>query len=74
MKPVKIVEIGGEGGKITLSGWKTAKGTWRFLRETNERTLMCMMDKNVAAGLKFLSKSEAVTGWKAALKILSEYP
>ena len=77
MKPIKIVKIGGEGGEgggITLSGWKTDKGTWRFLRETDERTLMNMMQKNDAAGLKFQSRSETVTGWKAGLEILSEYP
>ncbi|MDD2736075.1 MAG: hypothetical protein PHF56_19250 [Desulfuromonadaceae bacterium] len=74
MKPVKIVEIGGDGGSITLFGWKTAKGNWRFLRETNECTLMGMMQNSDVTGVKFQSSSAADTGWKAAIKILSEYP
>jgi len=74
MEPIKIVEVGAEGGCITLFGWKTNKGNWRFLRETDERTLLGMMPKGDATGLIFRSSSEAVTGWKAALKILSKYP
>jgi len=53
MKPIKIVEIGGEGGSITLFGWKTDKGKWRFFRETDEGTLLNMMPKDDAAGLEF---------------------
>lgn len=74
MKPIQIVKVGGKGGSITLFGWKTDKGIWRFLRETDERTLLGMMLEEDFAGLEFQSSSEAVTGWKGALKILSRYP
>jgi len=74
MKLIKIIEIGAEGGGITLFGWKSKKGDWSFIRETDERTLQDMMSKEDAAGLGFQSTSETVTGWSGALKILSKYP
>jgi len=46
MKPVKIVEIACEGGSITLFGWKTDKGKWRFFRETDESTLQNLMPED----------------------------
>lgn len=74
MQPTKIVEIGGEGGSIALYGWQTDKGKWRFLRETNEHTILDMMKKNDAAGIESQVRSDTVSSWKGALKILSRYP
>lgn len=74
MKPIKIIELGGEGGKITLFGWKPDHDKWHFLRETDEHTLQDMLCKDDLAGLSFQSSSETVIGWNAALKILSKYP
>jgi pimeloyl-ACP methyl ester carboxylesterase len=74
MQPTKIIEIGGEGGSITLYGWKSDKGKWHFLSETNERTILDMIQKDDAAGLESQPRSGTVTSWKGALKILSRYP
>jgi hypothetical protein len=74
MKPIKIVEIGGEGGSISLFGWKTDQGDWHFLRETDERSLMDMMPEDDRDGLCFFSKTETVIGWNEALKLLYRYP
>jgi len=74
MKPVKIVEIGAEGGSITLYGWLTARGNWRFQTGTDESTLKGLLSAEDAAGLQFTSSSPAVSGWKAALRLLSRYP
>lgn len=74
MKPVKILEIGGDGGRITLLGWKADQGEWRFICNTDEQTLQNLMTEDDAAGLKFQSSSEAVTGWDGALLALSRYP
>lgn len=74
MKPLKILEVGCEGGSITLFGWKGDDGEWHFLREIDEGTLMDMMPKDDQEGLCFYSKTEAVTGWSEALKLLYKYP
>jgi hypothetical protein len=74
MQPVTIIKIGAEGGSITLSGWKTSRGTWRFLRATDERSMKGALSEEDAAGLEFTSKSAAVSGWNGALQILSRYP
>jgi len=74
LKPIKIIEVGAEGGGITLFGWKSEKGEWSFIRETDEHTLQDMMTKKDAEGLEFQSSSEVVNGWSGALKILSKYP
>ncbi|NVN91684.1 MAG: hypothetical protein HXX11_13920 [Desulfuromonadales bacterium] len=72
MKPIKIVEIGAEGGRITLFGLKIEKGDWLFfVRQTN--ALIDMLPEGDVAGFDFQSSSNAVTGWKEALQILSRY-
>jgi len=70
MKPEKIVEVGADGGSISLFGWQDDKSEWHFLRETDERTLMGMMpeeDRNSCT-------SESVVGWDEGLKLLNRYP
>jgi hypothetical protein len=74
MKPIKIIEIGAEGGHITLFGWKNEQCIWHFLRETDERSLMDMMPEDDRNGLCCLSNTETVIGWKEALKLLYRYP
>jgi len=73
-KPIKIIDVGAEGGGITLFGWKDDKGVWHYLRETDERTLMGIMSKEDQKGVCFYSKSESVTDWNEALKMMYRYP
>lgn len=73
-KPVKIIEVGAEGGRITLSGYETEQGEWRFFRETDESSLMSLMPKEDTDGPEFRTESETVSGWSNALKILNRYP
>ena len=42
---VTIVEIGGEGGSITLQGRQDADGHWQFRMATNEAALCDMLDE-----------------------------
>ena len=73
-KPVKIIDVGAEGGGITLFGWKDEKGVWHYLRETDERTLMNMMPEDDQKGLCFYSKSDSTTDWDEAIKLMYRYP
>jgi len=74
MKPEKIVVVGAEGGRITLFGWKSDQGEWHFLLETDERSMMDILSEEDQEGLCFYSKTEAVIGWREALKLLNKYP
>jgi alpha/beta superfamily hydrolase len=73
MQPVKIIEIGAEGGCITLSGWKTPRGIWQFQRDTDERTMQDLLSEEDAAGLQLRSVSPVASGWEGALRILGHY-
>ena len=59
----KIVEVGAEGGSITLFGVRTAHG-WRFTRSVDESI----------DDLSSRNRSEAVDSWDAALNLLDKYP
>ncbi len=70
----KVLEIGAEGGSITLYGSKDANGEWWFSRHTDERTMKDLLTEEDQIGLEFESFSERAKGWEGALKILSRYP
>jgi hypothetical protein len=58
-----IIELGAEGGSITLSGFWTERG-WSFWREVTD----CIDEEWIQ------HKSAVVDSWKAALKLLDQYP
>ena len=58
-----IIELGAEGGSITLSGFRTERG-WSFSMTTNE----FFFDEGE------LKKSAVVDSWKAALELLDKFP
>ncbi|MCE1227479.1 MAG: hypothetical protein LWW87_13525 [Geobacteraceae bacterium] len=68
--PVKIIEIGAEGGGISLYGWKDSDGEWRFQRDVNENALY----NEDTADLELQHSSSIVPGWQGALELLSRYP
>ena len=72
--PIKIIDVGAEGGGITLFGWKDEKGVWHYLRETDESTLMDMMHEDDQKGLCFNSKTDSTTNWNEAIKLMYRYP
>ena len=73
-KSAKIIEVGAEGGRITLSGYETEQGEWHFFRETDESSFMSLMPKEDTDGPEFRTESETVSGWDEALNILNRYP
>lgn len=70
--PVKIIEIGGEGLKITLTGVPFANGTWNYLVTGDEGTLAHFLDDWKPGDLKF--SGAVVYTWQEALSKLDEYP
>ena len=74
MKKEKVLELGCEGGSISLYGWRTRQGNWRFQLGTDESTMKSMLPGEDAAGLQYISSSPAASGWQGALRLLSRYP
>jgi hypothetical protein len=66
--PVKIIEIGAEGGGIALYGWKDSDREWRFQRDLNGNALY---DEDTA---DLQHSSGVVPGWQGALELLTRYP
>lgn len=75
MKWVTILEVGGEGGSITLLGQDNGDGIWKFVVTTDESTLKELLSKEDAEGINFTSTSAAVDGWDDAIELLGRrYP
>lgn len=62
-----IIELGAEGGSITLSGFRTEQG-WSFSRQVTDWTPELIDEEGIQ------HKSAVLDSWKAALKILDQYP
>src|SRR5450631_2586540 len=62
-----IVEVGAEGGGITLYG-KRVDGAWSFAREIVDQTPHLLDEAEI------LGSSNVVTGWVEALALLDKYP
>ena len=65
-----IVEIGREGGSITLCGIRSTEG-WRFRVERNQSALLAMLDEDDVIKLP---EYPWVKAWRSALKQLDTYP
>jgi hypothetical protein len=70
--PVRIIEIGGEGGSITLYGLKSPKGGWVFKLSTDNRALEEMLGEGPLPGDTV--KPGTARTWGGALRLLSRYP
>jgi hypothetical protein len=62
-----IIELGAEGGSITLYRWRTEQG-WAFRREVVDWAPELFDDERIE------SKSPVVDTWEAALQLLDQYP
>jgi hypothetical protein len=62
-----IVEVGAEGGSISVLGFRT-EGGWRFTRAVGDQTPELIDEAWIQ------SKSGCVDSWEAALKLLDQYP
>ena len=62
-----ILEVGAEGGRVTLFGLRTEKG-WIFSREVIDQTPEFIDESGI------MHTSKAVDSWSNALKLLDQYP
>jgi hypothetical protein len=68
-----ILELGAEGGSLTLVGTKAAHG-WRFRMIRDESTLRDLLSEEDCEGLELQSESSWVDSWEAALALFDKYP
>ena len=73
-----IVQVGGEGGSLTLYGVQSPAG-WRFCASTSEAALYDEDDVGEGDGQSYSPRALGtgrswVTSWRSALKQLDTYP
>ena len=59
MQRETILEIGAEGGSLTVFRQRTTKGDWSFTVVRNEETLRGMLSEEDAKGLNFSDSETA---------------
>jgi hypothetical protein len=69
-----ILEIGGEGGSLTIIGICDPACGWRFMNERDETTLRDMLPADEQEGLEFYERSGYVASLAEALESLDRYP
>jgi len=70
-----VLEVGAEGGSITLLGNKDTVGQWRFWMRTDETTVTNLLDKEDIQDLGSpLRTSESVSSFPEAIALLNRYP
>lgn len=70
-----ILELGAEGGSLTLYGNRDAAGQWKFWTQTDETTMNELLDEEDLRGLGSLVKTcESVSSLPEAFALLDKYP
>jgi hypothetical protein len=66
-----ILEVGGEGGGITLYGLRDPVG-WRYSTSVLDQTHSMLPDEFDEPGIR--KNSKVVSSWEAALRLIDRYP
>ena len=66
-----ILEVGAEGGAITLYGVRDPEG-WRYSTSVIDQTPALLPDEFDEPGIR--KDSEVVNSWEAALRLIDRYP
>lgn len=69
-----ILEVGCEGGSLTLFGERNSTGDWRFLSEKDEATVCQMLLDEDREGLIDHENSGYFNSFEEALKLFNRYP
>ena len=69
-----ILEIGSEGGSLTILGKREPGGGWKFVSKRNETTLCNMLPEEEQSGLVSCESSGWVNSLTEALVLLDRYP
>jgi hypothetical protein len=70
--PVAVVEIGAEGGSVTLLGRQIGDGEWEFCTGSIDQTSAMLNDEEATPVVE--TESPWVLGWIAGVKLLDSYP
>jgi hypothetical protein len=62
-----ILELGGEGGSITLLGAQGEDGSWAFVLRTNEAGVFDLLSEEDQIGISPVSERPPVFSWPEAL-------
>ena len=65
-----VLQVGAEGGDVTLVGRRVPDGAWQFARVTEDQTEALFG----AGGEAILAESAWVDGWEAGLELMDRYP
>jgi hypothetical protein len=69
-----ILELGADGGSLSLFGNKSAEGQWRFWTMTDETTMRDLLDEEDLRGLgSLVSKRGPVSSLPEAFALLDRY-
>jgi hypothetical protein len=72
-----ILEVGAEGGSITMRGRRDSRGAWKFHVSTSEAALLDLLDGEAPGPPPMVSTPEGVRwidSWDGALADLGRYP
>ena len=69
-----VLEVGAEGGSLTLIGREVEDGAWRFARITDDQTWALFGDEDVPVTAPDLTSLTWVDSWEAGLKLMDRYP
>lgn len=70
-----ILELGAEGGSLSLFGSKSAEGQWRFWTKTDESTMDDLLYEEDLRGLgSLVNASKSVSTLPEAFAVLDKYP
>jgi len=69
-----ILEVGAEGGSLSVVRARAHDGAWRFTVLRDETSLADLLDSNDHHGLSFSDESGSVDTLAAALQLMDRYP
>ena len=69
-----IVQVGAEGGSVTLLGMRDLDGKWHFMRKTNESTHSALLSEQEKEGISFATSHGWVHTIADGLELLNQYP
>jgi hypothetical protein len=69
-----VLEVGAEGGSLTLIGRDSDDGAWRFARITDDQTWALFGDEDVPITAPDLTSLVWVDSWEEGLSLMDRYP
>jgi hypothetical protein len=69
-----VLEVGAEGGSLTLIGREGEGGAWRFARVTDDQSEALFGEVDVPITAPDLTSLVWVDGWEAGLSLMDRYP